>query len=111
VSHRERHRIFRKSFITITFTPKFVVEIGSSYALYLVTLEVWGWSPHELRFLFIDPQRMRASTGLDPWDFNFLPELVCPRETAKRPSRVRPREAAVFEFNLPIHENRVDPFR
>jgi len=65
----------------------------------------------ELRFLFIDPQRMPAFTGLDSWEFNFLLELVSPRGTAKRPSRVHAREAGMFEFNLPIHENRVDPFR
>ena len=54
---------------------------------------------------------MPAFTGLDSWEFNFLLELVSPRGTAKRPSRVHAREAGMFEFNLPIHENRVDPFR
>jgi len=79
-------------------------------ALYLVTLEVRGWSPKSYDF-FLSTRWMPAFTGLDSWEFNFLLELVSPRGTAKRPSRVHAREAGMFEFNLPIHENRVDPFR
>lgn len=43
-------------------------------------------------------------------DRSFLPKLVCPPRTAERASRVHAGEGTVLEFNLPIHENCVDPF-
>jgi len=37
-------------------------------------------------------------------------DLVCPAGAAEWASGVHARERAVFEFNLPVHENGIDPF-
>jgi hypothetical protein len=37
-------------------------------------------------------------------------DLICPAGAAEWASGVHARERAVFEFNLPVHENGIDPF-